>query len=339
MAHRRLQGSSTEGDFSTLPQKNAISGEIRCDWSLPEVMALFRLPLPELLRRAHRIHCRHFDPREVQLCVLLSIKTGGCPEDCAYCPQSARYRTGVRPTPLLDLKEVRARALQARAQGASRFCMGAAWRGPRPRDLPPVLEMIAAVKDLGLETCATLGLLDAGQARLLKDAGLDFYNHNIDTSPGFYRKVVGTRSYGDRLRTLAHVRQAGMAVCCGGIVGMGESVADRAEMLQVLATLPQHPESVPINLLHRSPGTPLADAAPADPLDLVRAVSVARIVMPASRVRLAAGRNELSDEFHALCFHAGANSIFYGERLLTTRNSAVARDRRLLQRLGMVVSH
>jgi biotin synthase len=307
----------------------------RHDWTLDEVAALFAEPFNDLLYCAHSIHRRRFDPNEVQISTLLSIKTGGCPEDCAYCPQSARYQTGVDSGRLLSLEQVLEAARRAKASGATRFCMGAAWRSPRERDLEPVLGMVSAVKALGLETCATLGMVTADQARRLRDSGLDYYNHNVDSSADFYPRIVSTRAYEARLETLAHVRRAGIRVCAGGIVGMGEQREHRAGMLWTLATLPQHPDSVPINLLVRVPGTPLADAAPPDPFEFVRTIAVARILMPASYVRLSAGREGMSDELQALCFFAGANSIFYGEKLLTTANPEMGRDRELFDRLGL----
>jgi biotin synthase len=285
---------------------------------------------------AQRIHRMHFAAREVQISTLLSIKTGGCPEDCAYCPQSVRYDTGVLAAKLMDLDAVLAEASAARTAGASRFCMGAAWRAPKDRDLDSVCAMVAGVKALGLETCATLGMLNAHQARRLKAAGLDYYNHNIDTSPEYYGRIITTRVYQDRLDTLAHVREAGIHVCCGGIVGMGESLDDRIGMIVTLACLPVHPESVPINMLVRVEGTPLGRREPLDPIDFVRTIAVARITMPASVVRLSAGREDMSPETQALCFLAGANSIFYGPKLLTTPNPAPDRDARLLDRLGMI---
>jgi biotin synthase len=311
------------------------SAEPRSDWTREEVAALFALPFPDLLFAAQVAHRAHFDPLEIQTSTLLSIKTGGCPEDCAYCPQSARYSTGVDATPLLPLDEVLDAARAARAAGATRFCMGAAWRSPRDRDLEPVSAMIAGVKALGMETCVTLGMLSGAQARTLAGAGLDYYNHNIDTSPEFYGDVISTRVYADRLATLEHVRDAGINVCCGGIVGLGENVADRAGMLHTLATLPVHPESVPINLLVRVAGTPLGEADAVDPLEFVRTIAVARVLMPASMVRLSAGRETMSDETQALCFLAGANSIFFGEKLLTTANPQHARDLRLFETLGL----
>ncbi len=307
----------------------------RHDWSLHELTALFELPFSDLLYRAHGIHRTHFDPNTVQVSTLLSIKTGACPEDCAYCPQSARHDSGVRSQPLLPLDEVVAAAERARERGATRFCMGAAWRSPRERDFARVLEMVAAVKAIGLETCATLGMLTAEQAERLREAGLDYYNHNLDSSREFYPQIVGTRTYDERLKTLAQVRIAGIRVCAGGIVGMGETRRDRAGLLMTLANLPAHPESVPINLLVRVKGTPLADVPQPDPFELVRTIAVARLSMPRSYVRLSAGREAMTDELQALCLFAGANSIFYGEKLLTTGNPTVDRDRALLRRLGM----
>jgi len=309
--------------------------EIRYDWTRAELGALYDLPFSDLIFRAQSVHRRNFDPARVQLSTLLSIKTGGCPEDCAYCPQSARYDTGVDAAKLMDVADVVAEARRAREAGATRFCMGAAWREPKDRDLDPVCVMVAGVKRLGLETCATLGMLTPDQALRLKGAGLDFYNHNLDTSPEFYGEIITTRVYRDRLDTLAHVRAAGIALCCGGIVGMGESRADRIGLLHTLATLPEHPESVPINLLVRVEGTPLAQAEALDALEFVRTVAVARIAMPRSVVRLSAGREAMSDETQALCFLAGANSIFCGPRLLTTPNPARDRDGALLARLGL----
>ncbi|HXG28890.1 MAG TPA: biotin synthase BioB [Nevskiales bacterium] len=310
-------------------------GDIRHDWTSAEVQALFALPFMELLFRAQAVHRAHFDPNAVQLSTLLSIKTGACPEDCAYCPQSVRYDTGLKNEPLMDLEAVKAAAAQAKAAGASRFCMGAAWRSPKDRDLEKVVEMVAAVKGMGLETCMTLGMLKPQQAQKLAAAGLDYYNHNIDTSPAYYKEIITTRSFEDRLDTLNNVRAAGMKVCCGGIVGMGERPADRVELLRTLANLPQHPESVPINNLVQVPGTPLNGAERLDPFDFVRTIAVARILMPASHVRLSAGRQQMSDELQALCFFAGANSIFYGEKLLTTGNPDHLRDQQLFARLGL----
>lgn len=301
--------------------------------AVADVERLFDLPFNDLLHRAHVCHREHFNPNEVQLSTLLSIKTGGCPEDCAYCPQSVHY--GLDNEPLLDLEEVVAAATAARAQGATRFCMGAAWRGPRERDLKPVLEMVKAVRGLGLETCATLGLLREGQAQQLAEAGLDYYNHNLDTSPEFYGAIISTRTYDDRLATLARVRDAGIKVCCGGIVGMGESRRDRAALITELSRLDPQPESVPVNLLVRVPGTPLAEGPSLEPLEFVRTIAVTRIMLPRSMVRLSAGRQGMDDALQALCFFAGANSIFYGDKLLTTGNPEVERDQQLLARLGL----
>ena len=311
------------------------SGIVRHDWTREEVRALFALPLPELIFRAQSAHRRYFDPRQVQISTLLSIKTGGCPEDCAYCPQSARYHTGVEASKLMSVAAAVADAQAAKAAGATRFCMGAAWRSPKDRDLDDVCAMVEGVKAQGLETCVTLGMLGAAQARRLKAAGLDYYNHNIDTSPEFYGEIITTRTYQDRLDTLAHVRDAGISVCCGGIVGMGEGREDRVGMIVALATLPVHPESVPINMLVQVAGTPLATGKTLDPIEFVRTIAVARITMPAAMVRLSAGRREMSDETQALCFLAGANSIFSGDKLLTTANPEHERDRRLFDRLGM----
>jgi len=308
---------------------------IRHDWSRDEVAALFALPFNELLHRAHTVHRAHHDPNAVQVSTLLSIKTGGCPEDCAYCPQAARYDTGVPAQKLMEVDDVLARAKAAKAAGASRFCMGAAWRGPKDRDIPKVAEIVRAVKDLGLETCATLGLLGDGHAQQLKDAGLDYYNHNIDTAPEFYGEIIHTREYQDRLQTLEQVRDAGLKTCCGGIVGMGETRAQRAGLLQALANLPEHPHSVPINQLVPVPGTPLGNAEKLDPFEFVRTIAVARILMPLSVVRLSAGRQQMDDAVQALCFYAGAGSIFYGEKLLTTGNPDTEHDRALFRRLDL----
>jgi biotin synthase len=311
------------------------SAALRHDWSRGEVRALFDLPFPELLHRAATIHRAHFDPAEVQVSTLLSVKTGGCPEDCSYCPQAARYHTGVEASKLMSTEAVLEKARQAKAAGASRFCMGAAWRSPKDRDIPKVAAMIREVKALGLETCATLGMLSGGQAQSLKAAGLDYYNHNLDTAPEFYNEIIHTREFQDRLDTLGHVRDAGMKTCCGGIVGMGESREQRAGLLQTLANLPAHPDSVPINRLVQVEGTPLAGTAELDPFEFVRTIAVARLLMPQSMVRLSAGRESMSDELQALCFVAGANSIFYGEKLLTTGNPDTARDLALFERLGL----
>ncbi len=308
---------------------------IRNDWRRDEIEALFELPFADLLHRAQGLHRQHFDPNEVQVSTLLSIKTGRCPEDCKYCPQSVRWNTGLEDEDLLPLHVVRDAARRARESGAERFCMGAAWRRPKDRQLDQVIEMLKVVRDEGLETCLTLGMLTPDQARRLRDAGLDYYNHNLDTSPEYYEEIISTRSYDDRLQTLEAVRQSGMKVCCGGIIGMGESRADRAGLIQALANLPEHPQSVPINQLVQVPGTPLDGTDPIDPLEFVRTIAVARIVLPASRVRLSAGREDMSDELQALCFLAGANSIFYGDKLLTTGNPDVERDDRLFERLGI----
>jgi biotin synthase len=307
----------------------------RNDWTREEVRTLFALPFPELMFRAAQVHRDNFDPSEVQICTLLSVKTGGCPEDCAYCPQAAKFQTGVKAEKLMDLEAVLAEARAAKAGGASRFCMGAAWRSPKDRDLEKVCDMIEAVKALGMETCVTLGMLTDEQARRLKSCGLDYYNHNLDTSPEFYGEIITTRTYQDRLDTLEHVRAAGINVCCGGIVGMGEKLEDRVGMIATLASLPLHPESVPINMLVQVEGTPLAGTAPIDALDFVRTIAVARITMPASMVRLSAGREDMSEETQALCFLAGANSIFYGPKLLTTPNPGRDRDMALLDKLGL----
>ncbi len=312
-----------------------MASAIRHDWQHDELQALFDLPLPELLFRAASVHRAHFDPAQVQVSTLLSVKTGGCPEDCAYCPQAQRYSTGVSAQKLMDTDAVLAKARQAKAAGASRFCMGAAWRSPKDRDIPKVAAMIAGVKALGLETCATLGMLTGEQARALKDAGLDYYNHNLDTAPDYYDSIIHTRQYQDRLDTLGHVRDAGLKTCCGGIVGMGETRAHRIGLLLALATLPAHPDSVPINKLVQVAGTPLHGSAELDPFEFVRMIAVARIAMPRSMVRLSAGREAMSDELQALCFLAGANSIFYGEKLLTTGNPESERDLALFARLGL----
>ena len=292
-------------------------------------------PFNDLLFQAQTVHRAHFDPNEVQISTLLSIKTGGCPEDCADCPQSAHFDTGLTSQKLMSKDVVLAEAERAKSAGASRFCMGAAWRAPRDSDVEEVAELVAGVKALGLETCATLGMLTQSQAQRLKQAGLDYYNHNLDTSESYYDQIITTRTYQDRLDTLARVREAGIHVCCGGILGMGEAVDDHAAMLRTLANLPVHPESVPINMLVRVEGTPLANAQPLDPLDFVRTIAVARIMMPTSFVRLSAGREAMSEELQALCFLAGANSIFFGEKLLTTPNPTTHSDQRLFERLGL----
>lgn len=310
----------------------------RHDWQREEVQALFDLPFNDLLFQAHSVHRQHHAANTVQLSTLLSIKTGACPEDCGYCPQSARFQTGLKAEPLLPLAAIITAAKEAKASGATRFCMGAAYRAPKDKDIEKVSEMVKAVKDLGLESCVTLGMLQPHQAQNLKNAGLDYYNHNLDTSPEYYGDIISTRTYQDRLDTLENVRAAGVKVCCGGIVGMGEQATDRAELLRQLAILPIHPESVPINQLVQVQGTPLAGKVEAvDGLDFVKMIAVARILMPTSQVRLSAGRSQMSDETQALCFFAGANSIFYGERLLTTQNPQDAKDQALLARLGLAV--
>ncbi len=309
--------------------------ELRHDWSVREIERLLGLPFTELVFRAQEVHRRHFDPRRVQVSTLLSIKTGGCPEDCGYCSQSAHHATALERERLLPLEAVVAAAREAKSSGATRFCMGAAWRNPTDRQLDQVVAMVEAVSGLGLETCMTLGMLTGAQAARLKGAGLDYYNHNLDTSPEFYGQVVSTRTYQDRLDTLAQVRAAGLRVCSGGILGMGESRRDRAALLQQLANLPRHPESVPINLLVQIEGTPLYGTPALDPLELVRTLAVARLLMPRSHLRLSAGRQGMSDELQALCFLAGANSLFYGERLLTADNAPADADRRLFDRLGL----
>jgi biotin synthase len=310
-------------------------GEIRHDWTLPEVQRLLALPFLELVFEAQRVHRLNHLPNTVQMSTLLSIKTGACPEDCAYCPQSVHYETGLERETLLQIAEVRESAGRAKAAGATRFCMGAAYRSPKAKDLAVICEMIREVRAAGLETCATLGMLTPQQAQQLKDAGLDFYNHNLDTSPEFYGEIITTRTYQDRLDTLEAVRDVGLKVCCGGIVGMGESITDRAQLLRTLANLREHPESVPINQLVQVPGTPLHGRENVDPFDFIRTVAVARLLMPRAHVRLSAGREKMSDEMQALCFLAGANSIFYGEKLLVTGNPDIEADQRLLSRLGL----
>jgi biotin synthase len=304
-------------------------------YRVSQVEALFALPFNDLLFKAHSTHRAHFDPNAVQVSTLLSIKTGGCSEDCGYCSQSARYHTGLESEDLLQLDAVLNAARAAQARGATRFCMGAAWRGPKEKDLQPVLDMVRAVKALGLETCATLGMLKPGQAEQLRDAGLDYYNHNLDTAPEFYSEVISTHTYGDRLDTLSKVRDAGMKVCCGGIVGLGESRSARAGLIAQLAALNPAPESVPINLLVRIPGTPMSDLPALDPIEFVRTIAMARICMPTSMVRLSAGRQEMPDYLQALCFFAGANSIFYGDKLLTTPNPGTDSDQALFAKLGL----
>ncbi|WP_018716484.1 biotin synthase BioB [Arhodomonas aquaeolei] len=313
------------------------TGDIRHDWSADEVRALFDAPFTELLFAAQQVHRRYFDPAQVELASLVSVKTGACPEDCAYCPQSVRFQTDVEPHALMPVASVREAARRAREAGVARLCLGAAWRGPKARDMPRLREMIAAVREQGLEVCLSAGLLSDGQARELADAGLDYYNHNLDTSPEYYPEIITTRRYDERLSTLAHVRDAGLRVCCGGIVGLGEGETDRAELLRTLANLPAHPESVPINQLIPVPGTPMAEAGPPDELAIVRTIAVARILMPRARVRLSAGRTQMSDAVQALCVLAGANSLFFGDVLLTAENPDETADRALLARLGLEV--
>jgi len=308
---------------------------LRFDWHKAEIEGLFELPFNDLMYRAQQVHREHFDANEVQVSTLLSIKTGGCPEDCAYCPQSVHHESALEPESLMAIEAVVDAARAARQAGASRFCMGAAWRNPRGRNFERVLEMVKRVRAEGLETCVTLGMLDEQQTRRLKDAGLDYYNHNLDTSPEFYGEIISTRNYQDRLDTIQRVRDAGINVCCGGIVGMGEARADRVSLMQQLAGQKPHPESVPVNLLVRVEGTPLAEQADLDAFEFVRTIAVARILMPQSHVRLSAGREQMNDELQALCFLAGANSIFYGEKLLTTPNPEADQDRQLFERLGL----
>jgi len=327
---------------SNAPQETSVStmdnpypDGFRHNWTRREILAYFDLPMMELLFQAQTMHRRHFDPNRIQLSQLCSIKTGGCPEDCKYCPQSARYQTNVDAERLMAVEKVLEGARNARANGATRYCMGAAWRSPKGRDMEAVCDMIKGVKDLGLESCMTLGMLGEDQAAQLKQAGLDYYNHNVDSSPEYYKEIITTRSYEDRLNTLENVRAAGINVCSGGIVGMGESLEDRAGMLQTLANLPQHPGSVPINMLVQVEGTPLFGEGQMDPFDFIRTIAAARLIMPASYVRLSAGREAMSDEMQALCFMAGANSIFYGEKLLTTANPLQNTDLDLFARLGI----
>ena len=309
---------------------------VRHDWRVAEVNALFALPFNDLLFRAQQVHRQHFDANQVQVSTLLSIKTGACPEDCKYCPQSARYKTGLEAERLMEVEQVLERAREAKAAGSSRFCMGAAWRNPHDRDMPYLLRMVQEVKAMGMETCMTLGMLTADQALRLADAGLDYYNHNLDTSPEFYGEIISTRTYQDRLDTLQNVRDAGMKICSGGIVGLGESANDRAGLLVQLANLSPQPESVPINMLVKVQGTPLAQQDEVDPFDFIRIIAVARIMMPTSHVRLSAGREKMNDQMQALCFLAGANSIFYGCKLLTTANPDENSDMQLFKRLGIL---
>ncbi len=319
--------AKTNLDFSDPP--------IRHNWTGEEAELLYREPFNELVFRAQTLHRKHFEPNSIQISTLLSIKTGSCPEDCAYCPQSAHYDTGLEKEALLSVEKVVEAAKDAKALGATRFCMGAAWRHPTDSDLQKVSKMIEAVRDLGMETCVTLGMLRYDQAKQLKESGLDFYNHNIDTSEDFYSSIISTRNFEDRIETIKNINAAGLNVCSGGIIGMGESVADRASMLTTLANLQPHPESVPINMLVRAPGTPLEKSDVVDPIDFIRTIATARIMMPASVIRLSAGRTEMSDSTQALCFLAGANSIFYGDSLLTTENPQIAADQALFDRLGL----
>jgi len=323
----------TASHTNSYPPQDTAS--IRFDWQKAEIAALFEQPFNDLLFRAQQVHREHFDANEVQVSTLLSIKTGGCPEDCGYCPQSVHHETAVEPEKLMDVEAVVAAARNAKQAGASRFCMGAAWRNPRGRNFERVLEMVERVRAEGMETCMTLGMLDEQQTQQLKQAGLDYYNHNLDTSPEFYGEIISTRTYEDRLQTIQRVREAGINVCCGGIVGMGETRADRVSLMEQLAQQKPHPESVPVNMLVRVEGTPLADRQAIDPFEFVRTIAVARILMPRSHVRLSAGREQMSDELQALCFLAGANSIFYGDKLLTTPNPEADRDRQLFERLGL----
>lgn len=308
---------------------------IRHNWQMSEVQALFALPFADLLFQAQTIHRQNFDPNTIQISTLLSIKTGGCPEDCAYCPQSARYKTHVEIEKLMDVATVTDMAKFAKQQGATRFCMGAAWRNPKDKDLQQVIAMIKAVKKLGMETCVTLGMLTDDQAHQLKEAGLDFYNHNLDTSESYYSEIISTRTYEDRLQTLNRIRQSGIKMCCGGILGMGEKAEDRINLLITLASQDPHPESVPINMLIRIAGTPLQNQTDFDNFEFIRTIAVARIMMPKSYVRLSAGREEMNEEMQALCFFAGANSIHYGEKLLTTKNPDMLQDQTLMKRLGI----
>jgi biotin synthase len=316
-------------------KSSAVQSNLKKSWSVAEARALYELPFNDLLFRAQSVHRENFDPNRVQLSRLLSIKTGGCPEDCAYCSQSSHHESGLSASKLMEVERVIAEARKARDAGATRYCMGAAWRNPKPRDMEAVVAMVKGVKALGMETCMTLGMLDRAQSEQLSDAGLDYYNHNIDTSERYYSEIITTRNFADRIETLENVRAAGMKVCCGGIVGMGELPSDRVEMLATLANLPEHPESVPINMLIPIPGTPLANATPIDPLDFVRTIAVARIMMPESVVRLSAGRTAMTDEMQALCFFAGANSIFVGDTLLTADNPENDKDMALFNKLGL----
>ena len=327
--------ATTHDQTARSENASAVRSDHGKHWTAAEAARLYQMPLNDLLFRAQTVHREHFDPNRVQLSRLLSIKTGGCPEDCAYCSQSAHHESGLSASKLMEVERVIAEAKKARDAGATRYCMGAAWRNPKPRDMEAVVAMVKGVKALGMETCMTLGMLDREQSEQLSHAGLDYYNHNIDTSERYYSEVITTRNFADRIETLENVRAAGMKVCCGGIVGMGERASDRIEMLTTLANLPEHPESVPINMLIPIPGTPLADASPIDPIDFVRTVALARIMMPESVVRLSAGRTAMSDEMQALCFFAGANSIFVGDTLLTAGNPENDKDMALFGRLGL----
>lgn len=308
---------------------------IRHNWTKSETLSLLKQPFNDLIFTAQQTHRYNFNPNKVQLSTLMNIKTGGCPEDCAYCPQSAHYKTGVEAEKLATVEDVISQARAAKNKGATRFCMGAAWREPKQRDLEKVIVMVKAVKNMELETCLTLGMLSLQQAETLKTAGLDYYNHNLDSSPEYYSKIISTRDYDERLATLEHVREAGISVCCGGIIGMGENQNDRAGLLLTLANMSTHPESVPINMLVKVEGTPLGDAETVEPIEFIRIIAAARVMMPESYIRLSAGRNDMSDETQALCYLAGANSIFYGEKLLTTDNPQLTQDRLLLERLGI----
>ena len=312
-----------------------MSSAVRHDWTLAQVNALYALPFNDLMFQAQTVHRQHFKPNEVQVSTLLSIKTGACAEDCKYCPQSGHYNTGLERERLLEVEKVLTQAKVAKEKGASRFCMGAAWTNPKQRDMPYIIEMVQGVKKMGLETCMTLGMLTGEQAKTLADAGLDYYNHNLDTSPEFYGEIITTRTYQDRLETLSHVRDAGMKVCCGGILGMGESANDRSALLMQLANLPEHPESVPINMLVKVAGTPLEDVEDLDAFEFIRTIAVARIMLPQSHVRLSAGRSRMNEQMQALCFFAGANSIFYGDKLLTTDNPEADADMLLFAKLGI----
>ena len=327
---------NTEGMSSALATNiNTSQSVIRNDWNIEEVKELFNLPFNDLLFEAHKIHRQNFNPNQIQMSMLLSIKTGGCPEDCAYCPQSAHHETSLKAEKLMEVEKVLSEARKAKESGATRYCMGAAWRSPKDHDLDTVCEMISGVKALGMETCVTLGMLTALQADRLASVGLDYYNHNIDTSPEFYNEIISTRTFEDRLDTLANVRDAGINVCSGGIVGMGENVKDRAGMLLTLANLPEHPQSVPINMLVHVEGTPISRSDDLDQIEFVKSIAVARILMPRSVVRLSAGREDMSDEVQALCYFAGANSIFVGDRLLTTANPEIHKDSVLFEKLGI----